>query len=64
MSLHPFVKAVASLHFSNAFNPYADRCEIHDRYDAPQRRARSLSAVVEQATQSAVDAVWIGRGGH
>ncbi|MGN7726469.1 uracil-DNA glycosylase [Luteimonas sp. 22616] len=61
MNLHPFVKAVASLQFENAFNPYADRCDVYDRYDAPQRRARALSAVVEQAMQTCVDAVWIGR---
>lgn len=61
MSIHPFVKAVASLRFDNAFNPYSDRCEVHDRKDAPQRRARALSAVVERAANSAVDAVWVGR---
>lgn len=61
MSLHPFVKAVASLRFDNTFNPYADRCEVHDRYDAPQRRARALSAVIEQATKTRIDAIWIGR---
>jgi len=61
MSIHPFVKAVASLRFDNAFNPYSDRCEVHDRQDAPQRRASALSAVVEKATNTAVDAVWIGR---
>lgn len=61
MSVHPFVKAVASLRFENAFNPYSDRCEVHDRQDAPQRRAKALSAVVSKATETAVDAVWIGR---
>ena len=61
MSVHPFVKAVASLRFENAFNPYSDRCEVHDRRDAPQRRAKALSAVVSRATETAVDAVWIGR---
>lgn len=61
MSLHPFVKAVASLRFENTFNPYADRCDVHDRHDAPQRRSRALSAVVEQAVQTSVDAIWIGR---
>lgn len=61
MSLHPFVQAVASLRFDNAFNPYADRCEIHDRKDAPERRARALSALVEKAAAGEVDALWIGR---
>lgn len=61
MSIHPFVKAVASLQFENAFNPYSDRCEVHDRKDAPQSRARALSAVIEKAAKTAVDAIWIGR---
>ena len=61
MSIHPFVKAVASLHFDHAFNPYSDRCEVYDRKEAPQRRARALSALVEKAANTAVDAVWIGR---
>ena len=30
MNLHPFVNAVAALQFENCFNPYVDRCEIHD----------------------------------
>lgn len=61
MSIHPFVKTVASLQFENAFNPYSDRCEVHDRQGAPQRRASALSAVIEKAAKTAVDAVWIGR---
>ena len=61
MSIHPFVNAVASLHFDNTFNPYSDRCEVYDRQDAPLRRARALSALVEKATKTNVDAVWIGR---
>lgn len=61
MSIHPFVKAVASLHFDNTFNPYSDCCEVHDQKGAPQRRARALSAIVEKAAATAIDAVWIGR---
>lgn len=61
MSIHPFVEAVASLSFENAFNPYSDRCEVHDRQDAPRRRAKALSALIEKATKLTVDALWIGR---
>jgi uracil-DNA glycosylase len=61
MSIHPFVETVASLRFENAFNPYSDRCEVHDRQDAPQRRAKALSALIEKATKLTVDALWIGR---
>ncbi|QYY84475.1 uracil-DNA glycosylase [Pseudomonas germanica] len=61
MKIHPFVGAVASLQFENCFNPYSDRCEIHDRRDAPRRRATTLSAVLRRALEEPVDAIWIGR---
>ena len=28
--------------FENAFNPYSDRCDVHDVADAPGRRCRAL----------------------
>jgi hypothetical protein len=63
--LHRFVSAVASVRFADCFNPYADRCEVHDQYDAPSQRAAALSAMVARASTTAVDAVWIGRDlGH
>ncbi|WP_448140959.1 uracil-DNA glycosylase [Stenotrophomonas sepilia] len=61
MKIHPFVDAVASLHFEDCFNPYSDRCEVHDRRDAPRRRAATLSAMVHRAAKEPVDAIWIGR---
>ncbi|BBP56519.1 uracil-DNA glycosylase [Pseudomonas sp. St316] len=61
MKIHPFVDAVASLRFEDCFNPYSDRCEIHDRRDAPRRRAAALSAMLRRASEDSVDAIWIGR---
>lgn len=61
MKIHPFVGAVASLQFQDCFNPYSDRCEVHDRKDAPRRRAAALSAMVRRASEESVDAIWIGR---
>lgn len=61
MNLHPFVDAVASLSFANSFNPYTDRCEVHDRHDAPHCRAIALSEMVKKAVERPVDAIWIGR---
>ncbi|HVI89233.1 MAG TPA: uracil-DNA glycosylase [Dongiaceae bacterium] len=61
MKLHPFVSAVAALHFDNCFNPYSDRCDVHDRCDAPERRAAALSAIVAKATHKQIDAIWVGR---
>lgn len=61
MNLHPFVNAVAALQFDNCFNPYVDRCEVHDHPDAPNRRATALSAMVDNAAREPIDAIWIGR---
>jgi hypothetical protein len=61
MKPHPFVEAVASLQFEDCFNPYSDRCEVHDRRDAPRRRSAALSAMLRRATEAPVDAIWIGR---
>lgn len=61
MTLHPFVNAVAALKFDNCFNPYHDRCVVHDREDAPHKRSGALSAMLIQAEQEPIDAIWIGR---
>lgn len=61
MNLHPFVAAVTSLKFEDCFNPYSDRCEVHDRTDAPGRRGAMLSALVRSAEIRPIDAIWIGR---
>lgn len=61
MKLHPFVDAVAALRFDNCFNPYVDRCEVHDHEDAPHLRATALSAMVKSAAREPIDAIWVGR---
>lgn len=61
MKIHPFVQEVASLQFEDCFNPYTDRCEIHDHRDAPNRRADALSTMLHRAAEEPVDAIWIGR---
>lgn len=61
MKHHRFVEAVASLRFENCFNPYIDRCMVHDVADAPRRRSAVLSAILEKASLEPVDAIWIGR---
>ncbi|GKT00810.1 uracil-DNA glycosylase [Acidovorax sp. SUPP3434] len=61
VKLHSFVKRVAAQQFENCFNPYADRCPVHDFIDAPAKRAKTLSRLVERAEASEVDAIWIGR---
>lgn len=61
MNIHPFVKELASIKLERCFNPYSDRCEIHDHDNAPQLRALALSAIIRRAESLPIDAIWIGR---
>lgn len=60
-----FVGSLQGLKFENVFNPYADRCTVHDLEDAPSRRSKALLELLETAAATEVDALWIGRDlGH
>jgi hypothetical protein len=60
-----FVSSLRDLRFQNVFNPYSDRCVVHDVDDAPSRRASALLQLLETAVATEVDALWIGRDlGH
>lgn len=56
-----FIANLAALSFDCVFNPYSNRCPIHDRADAPKVRRRMLLGMLEAATQCEVDSLWIGR---
>jgi hypothetical protein len=60
-----FVESLRGLDFENTFNPYSSLCAVHDLEDAPSRRSETLRAILEAATESDIDAIWIGRDlGH
>ena len=61
MDANSFVKVLSNLEFENAFNPYSDRCEIYDVYDAPQKRRTLLKNLLIAASAVEVDSIWIGR---
>lgn len=56
-----FVDALADIRLPNVFNPYAERCAIHDRTDAPRRRRANLEAFLQAAVFEEVDTIWIAR---
>ncbi len=56
-----FVDDLRSISFENAFNPYADRCGLHDSANAPSIRSATISAMVHAATECDVESIWIGR---
>src|SRR5277367_2265708 len=65
MKPHGFVCSLKDVKFENVFNPYADRCTVHDLEDAPSRRSKALLKLLETAVTTEVDALWIGRDlGH
>ena len=56
-----FVETLSKLKFENSFNPYSNRCVVHDLEDAPQLRLQTLLSVLEAATKQDIDSIWIGR---
>ena len=56
-----FVQALSKLNFENTFNPYSQRCAVHDLYDAPVLRLQMLQSMLEVATEREIDSIWIGR---
>ena len=56
-----FVEVLEKLTFENTFNPYSDRCPIHDLDDAPSIRSRTLRALLEAAKQREIDDLWVGQ---
>lgn len=61
MGAGSFVKELGNLAFENTFNPYSERCDVYDVYDAPRRRSTLLKKMLNAACEVEVDAVWIGR---
>jgi hypothetical protein len=56
-----FVNALSELKLDNVFNPYADKCPIHDRSDAVSARRRNLRGYLKAAAEIGVDTIWMGR---
>ena len=61
MKSRNFVSALQSLRFENTFNPYSDRCEVHDFADAPTKRAICITTMLDAAMKCDVDSIWVGR---
>lgn len=61
MNAARFVTAIRGLAFANVFNPYCDRCPVHDRETAPEARSATLSGILGVALSRGVHSLWIGR---
>ncbi len=47
--------------FDHAFNPFSDRCAVHDEAQAPKRRARILLELLARAQRHGTRLLWLGR---
>ena len=56
-----FVTQIESLRFKNAFNPYAEICDLCDRPNAAELRRQNLRKVLHAAVENGVESVWIAR---
>lgn len=56
-----FVEVLRTLDFEDTFNPYSNRCPVHDLDDAPFRRLQTLLSILESTTKLEIDSIWIGR---
>jgi hypothetical protein len=61
MNSKTFVSALAQIELDGVFNPYRDRCEIHDLSDAPALRRRNLRSYLCAIEAMATDTIWMGR---
>lgn len=61
MNPQTFVDQLSSLSFENTFNPYSNRCKVHDCDEAPMLRRAALLAMLKVAVESDIDSIWIGR---
>ena len=61
MNADGIISSLQQLRFENTFNPYFERCPIHDVTTAPELRCDYLFEMLEQAALTNLDAIWVGR---
>lgn len=56
-----FLERLQAISLIDVFNPYADRCGIHDREDAVEIRRQNLRSALHAAVDLKVETIWIAR---
>jgi hypothetical protein len=56
-----FVAALSTIRLENVFNPYADRCAVHDLADGPAVRESNLHGYLAAIEALGTDTLWMGR---
>lgn len=61
MNPRTFVSAIAEIELDGVFNPYRDRCEVHDLSNGPAVRRSNLRSYLAAIEELEVDTIWMGR---
>lgn len=61
MTPKSFVSTLAAADLPSVFNPWRDRCTVHDRSDAAARRRDNLEMLLTAALDCRVETIWIAR---
>lgn len=61
MTPRKFVDELSQYSTPSVFNPWGDRCEVHDRKDAAKRRRQNLTQLLEAAMDTRAETIWIAR---
>ncbi|MCA6343063.1 uracil-DNA glycosylase [Phenylobacterium sp.] len=61
MTPSQFVSALEAMSLPSVFNPWRDRCPVHDVADAAARRRHNLESFLEAAIRAKVRTMWIAR---
>lgn len=61
MTPRKFVAALADIRLENVFNPYADRCPMHDLADGPAVRRSNLRGYLAAIENLETETIWMGR---
>lgn len=60
-NIEQFLRKLASVRLPGVFNPYSQRCPIHDTPDAPQIRLANLRIFLSAVAESGIDEIWMAR---
>jgi hypothetical protein len=61
MNPRTFVSALSEIELDGVFNPYRNRCEVHDLADGPVVRRRNICNYLAAIERLETDTIWMGR---
>ncbi|QGN55917.1 uracil-DNA glycosylase [Novosphingobium sp. Gsoil 351] len=54
------IDELAGISLANVFNPYRDRCQLHDLPNAPAIRRSNMETIMDAGLAAGADELWVG----